>query len=115
MPQIRSCLLAAAAFLCAVAPRAAIADQLLWARKGTFGGMTTIAVGADGDLYCSEGARRSCIGPEKRLSRLRKDTETTSLEWQSLRICSFQSRPGCSGAHTCDPKAGSFSKAKFDN
>ena len=40
----------------------ALADELLWARKSTFGGLSTISIGQNGTLYCT-GCNRNIYGP----------------------------------------------------
>jgi hypothetical protein len=40
----------------------ALADQLLWARKSTFGGLSAISIAQDGSLYCT-GCNPDNYGP----------------------------------------------------
>jgi hypothetical protein len=65
---VRTCadmikLAAATVFVfCVLVGSSAVADELLWARKSKLGGLTTIAIGQNGTLYCT-GCNFNNYGP----------------------------------------------------
>jgi hypothetical protein len=55
-----------------------LADQLLWARKSTFGGLTAISIAEDGSLYCT-GCNSDNSGPIPIQRGLGVDADVVSL------------------------------------
>jgi hypothetical protein len=62
----------------------AFADQLLWARKSTFGGLSAISIAQDGFLYCT-GCNSGNYGPIPIRRGLDVDADVISLlePWMS--------------------------------
>jgi hypothetical protein len=55
-------LTAVTALVLGLGPDPALADELLWARKSTFGGLSAISIAQDGSLYCT-GCNSDNYGP----------------------------------------------------